>query len=181
MKKTLLVLILTLPFWGLGGCNKDDDKPADPVNLLPPITQTGAGTFGALVDGKPFIGKNPYFNCYYQFVDGGYYFGLGGEDERSLPQYIYILSENIQLKQGETYELLDVEKGNAYGGGGFIFSYTSSSQSYTNKTFTGELTITKLDFTNNIVSGTFWFDLKHPVTGERVKIREGRFDTRFTQ
>lgn len=51
----------------------------------------------------------------------------------------------------------------------------------TDGTYTGELTITKLDYTNNIVSGTFWFDLKHPATGETVKIREGRFDTHFTQ
>jgi len=44
----------------------------------------------------------------------------------------------------------------------------------------GELHITKLDFEKRIVSGTFWFDLKDPKTGERIEIREGRFDTLFT-
>jgi hypothetical protein len=53
--------------------------------------------------------------------------------------------------------------------------------SFTDKEYTGELIITKLDFINNIVSGTFWFDLENPFTGERVEIREGRFDTLFTQ
>jgi len=44
----------------------------------------------------------------------------------------------------------------------------------------GKLTITKLDFEKRIVSGIFWFDLQHPITGERIEIREGRFDTLFT-
>ncbi|MFC5981116.1 hypothetical protein [Flavobacterium salmonis] len=45
---------------------------------------------------------------------------------------------------------------------------------------TGELKITKLDFTNNIVSGTFWFDVKDD-KGVLHQIREGRFDMQFTQ
>ena len=66
-------------------------------------------------------------------------------------------------------------------GTGFTFSITDNQSSSTNSQFTGELSITKLDFTNNIVSGTFWFDIEHPVTGETVEIRNGRFDTLFTQ
>ena len=51
---------------------------------------------------------------------------------------------------------------------------------YTNNLNTGELKITKLDFTNNIVSGTFWFDVKD---NQNVvhQIRDGRFDMKFTQ
>ena len=177
MKKILLVLILTLPFWGLGGCNKDDDKPADPVDLLPPITQTGAGTFGALVDGKPFIDNTPYFNCFYQLVNGKYYFGIGADDDVGLLMSIFLGTEKKEIFEGETYPLLQILDNNAWGGGGF----RGTGFATTDKTYTGELTITKVDFTNNIVSGIFWFDLKHPATGETVKIREGRFDTHFTQ
>ena len=43
----------------------------------------------------------------------------------------------------------------------------------------GYLHITKFDFTNYIVSGTFEFDVVHPETGEIIEIREGRFDTKF--
>ena len=51
---------------------------------------------------------------------------------------------------------------------------------YTSNLNTGELKITKLDFTNNIVSGTFWFDVKD---NQNVvhQIRDGRFDMKFTQ
>ncbi|MFP9098780.1 hypothetical protein ACLI09_06990 [Flavobacterium sp. RHBU_24] len=31
--------------------------------------------------------------------------------------------------------------------------------------------------TTQLVSGTFWFDIKHPVNGNHIEIREGRFDT----
>lgn len=180
MKKTLLVLILSLPLWGLGGCNKDDDKPTDPVDLLPPITQTGAGTFGALVDSKPFIADNPWFNCYYQFVDGGYYFGIQGYDEVNSLVAIGIGTIKKEIFEGETYFLKEEINDSAYGIGGF---YTENSFQYsiTNQEYNGKLTILKLDFTNYIISGTFWFDLKNPFTGETVEIREGRFDTHFTQ
>jgi len=64
--------------------------------------------------------------------------------------------------------------------GGVTFPDIYFIYSETNSEYTGELTITKLDFEKNVVSGTFWFDLQHPVTGERIEIREGRFDTLFT-
>lgn len=38
-----------------------------------------------------------------------------------------------------------------------------------------------MDVENYIVSGTFSFDLIDPYTGETVEIREGRFDSHFTQ
>lgn len=66
-------------------------------------------------------------------------------------------------------------------GGAFKSSTVNVEFSNTSSTFTGEMTITKLDFENYIVSGTFWFNLKHPVTGDTVKIREGRFDSHFYQ
>uniref|UniRef100_UPI003899E6B3 DUF6252 family protein n=1 Tax=Tenacibaculum tangerinum TaxID=3038772 RepID=UPI003899E6B3 len=60
-------------------------------------------------------------------------------------------------------------------------SSTNYQVSHTSANYTGELTITRFDLTNKIVSGTFWFDIKHPTTGATVEIREGRFDTLFTQ
>nr|WP_315258204.1 hypothetical protein [uncultured Flavobacterium sp.] len=55
------------------------------------------------------------------------------------------------------------------------------SAPYTTNTInTGELKIAKLDFTNNIVSGTFWYDVKDN-NGVIHQIRDGRFDMQFTQ
>ena len=50
----------------------------------------------------------------------------------------------------------------------------------TSITTTGELKITKLDFNKNIVSGTFWFDVKDDKDVVH-QIREGRFDMKFSQ
>ena len=43
-------------------------------------------------------------------------------------------------------------------------------------TYKGEMTITKLDMEIQIISGTFWFDVQDPKTGETREVRDGRFD-----
>ena len=86
-----------------------------------------------------------------------------------------------QIEQGITYQLIEPINGNANGVAGITQSVGSGTNSYTNSQYAGKLTITKLDFTNHIVSGTFWFDIKNPYTNETVQIRDGRFDTIFTQ
>jgi hypothetical protein len=114
-------------------------------------------------------------------VDGEYYFGIGGNDNGSMPQNIYLQTDKKQIFQGQTYPLISLQDGNAYAGGGFSFSPTDNYQSYTDSNYTGELTITNLDFENHILSGTFSFDIEHPVTGETIQVRDGRFDTLFTE
>ncbi|RNI26808.1 hypothetical protein [Rufibacter latericius] len=42
----------------------------------------------------------------------------------------------------------------------------------------GELRITRLDHQKRIVAGAFWFDAINAV-GDKVKVREGRFDMKF--
>jgi len=51
------------------------------IDCLPEATQTGAGTFGCLVNGEPFVDNSGNFNCFYQLVDGEYYFGIRARDE----------------------------------------------------------------------------------------------------
>jgi hypothetical protein len=76
MKNLLLLLTLTLT---LSCCDKDDDKPKTELEKLPPTTQTGARTFGCLLDGIAFVTGNENLakDCVYQFVNG-YYFSLQG-------------------------------------------------------------------------------------------------------
>jgi hypothetical protein len=49
----------------------------------------------------------------------------------------------------------------------------------TNTSDSGEVIIKKLDSINRIVSGTFWFDAINP-SGEKVQIRSGRFDMKYS-
>ncbi len=180
MKTKTLFLLILLPFWGLVGCSNDDDAPPpNPVDLLPPATQTGENTFGCLLDGKAFLpggGVNP-LDCVYQYVDGGYYFSLQGNRRDSNYNLILIglSTKRLEIQEGAKYTLKKNINGDAYGTFAYnaVFSHTSNIE-------TGELTITKLDFENNIVSGTFWFDVKDD-NGVVHEIREGRFDMQYIQ
>ena len=65
--------------------------------------------------------------------------------------------------------------------GGYSITKNGVQNQYsTTPQVVGEMTITKLDFENNIVSGTFWFDAIND-EGEIVEVREGRFDMQFSQ
>jgi len=176
LKFTLLLFLATT----ISCCNNDDDNPpADPVDLLPPATQTGAGTFGCLLDGEVFLPGNTPNNldCVYQYVNGGYYFSLQGS-KRDSDQNIIRISLNtkkLEIHENEQYNLLENIDQSAYGSYFFNLDFY-----YTNQIETGELKITKLDFDNHIVSGTFWFDVMDS-DGVVHEIRDGRFDVRFTE
>lgn len=175
--KYCLILLLTTTL----ACHNDDDDnpPVDPVNQLPEATQTGAGTFGCLLDGEVFLPGNVpnKLDCVYQIVNGGYYFSLQGSKRDSNNNVIRISlnTKKMEIQQNETYILLENADRSVYGS--YFFN---TDFSYTNEIHTGELTITKLDFNNHIVSGTFWFDVKDS-NGVVHQIREGRFDVRFTE
>ena len=182
-KNIILILIISTFF---ACCTKDDNPtPAPtPVSQLPPATQTGLNTFGCLLDGEVFIPgiTNNSYNCFYQLVDGEYYFVVGANNQKKgILKSIAIGTEKKTISVGQTLNIFERINGNAYG-----IYYTGNSNTgidelmYTSTTNTGELKITKLDFTNNIVSGTFWFDVKD---NQNVvhQIRDGRFDMKFTQ
>ncbi|WGH75367.1 hypothetical protein P8625_15035 [Tenacibaculum tangerinum] len=173
-----LLLLVTITF-ALSCCSKDDNDPKEP---LPPATQTGAGTFACKVNGQNFIDTSGgYFNCFYQLIDGAYYFGVQGSDEVGMITSLNIGTTNKTITEGEILNLVENIDGNAWAGCRFLLNINSSEFSNTTQLYTGELTITRFDLTNKIVSGTFWFDIKHPTTGATIEIREGRFDTLFTQ
>lgn len=78
--KHFILLLLTL---SLCGCSKDDDQPTNPVDQLPSETQSGANTFGALIDGESFLPGfvvNPV-QCNYQLINGERYFFVSGRFE----------------------------------------------------------------------------------------------------
>lgn len=189
MKKILLIYCF-LSFVLLS-CKSDDDNSVNPVDQLPPATQTGANKAGCLVNGEVFLpkggGLGGNYNCYYQFVDGGYHFNMNFSDHTGAgTKGILIGTNNAIIEEGVTYSLNTITYGNGEGGRGGGYSHLNFSENIekyytTTPEVTGEMKITKLDFENNIVSGTFWFDAQELETGEIVEIREGRFDMRFTQ
>jgi len=181
MRKTIPIITFILT---LVSCSKDKPAYIPPVAQLPAETHYGANTFGCLIDGqilKPSLRSNSY-NCIYQLVNGEYYFHVtASNDKANILTAISIGTEKLQISEGEILSLEDRINGKCFGGyfkgnrnTGIIENY------YTVPPNTGELIITKLDFSNNIVSGTFWFDIED---NQHVihQIRNGRFDMHFTQ
>ncbi len=176
MKKLTLLFIMLI---ALSNCSNDDDNNSS--QNLPPATQTGANTVGCLVNGNVFLphkeGINAPVNCFYQFVDGKRYFSMNFADLRGeTNERVFIQTSEIILQENTVYTLNNNNEDNVgYIGGGGGYSLSVSSRYFTNAIQVGELTITKLDQSNSIISGTFWFDAINEA-GEVVEIREGRFD-----
>lgn len=182
--KPYLHLLLFISIFFFLGCKKT--KPA--IDQLPPETQTGAGTFGCLVDGKAFKPKGdpfggPIKSCAYQYINGGYYFQLHAKRDEStsttpIVNSVSIGTDSLLIEEGKTYKLTAPKQG-AVAGQYSTISLTTIINYKTTDLLEGELKITKFDETNRIVSGTFLFDAIND-KGEKVQVREGSFDMHYT-
>jgi len=160
------------------GCRKD--KPQE--DILPPATQTGAGTFGCKINGKVYIPKgtsgtgtpNPKIQ---------YDVDLNGNPYLSIETYQYPTNVNSGLIISFGY-LTNI--GFYSGLDSFRFAYGSLNTNMNCGISTLDTTIkvngggqiTKLDISNRIISGLFDFtSLKSGC--ETVRITEGRFDIKF--
>ncbi len=185
----LMVLAGIILFSGMQ-CEKEFPPGTPEIDKLPPITQTGAGTFGCLVDGKaltprgsPFGG--PIFQCNYQDLsvenEPEYYFVLSASDKKSYKDGIHgiqLSGDNVLLEE-KTFILSDLNTDGQFAGNFYIISNGSIIEYPTNSINTGELTILRFDYGNQIISGTFWFDGVNK-DGKKVEVRQGRFDVKFT-
>lgn len=182
MKLYVYLLLFISSSFFFAGCRKN--KPA--IDQLPPATQTGARTFGCLVDGKVFKPKGdlfsgPRLSCAYQYNNGGYSFQLKAkQDIGNGLLSIGIFTDSLPISQGVIIKLYEpFVKGKSFGLHGKYITGSSGSLYYSQPSGTGELHITKFDERNQIVSGTFWFDGVND-NGEKVLVREGRFDMPYT-
>jgi Family of unknown function (DUF6252) len=91
-----------------------------------------------------------------------------------------LYTDSLKILEGVKFNLRQRIQGLSSGS---YSSYTTGSpfQNYLTdgNDYKGEMQIKKLDPENQIVSGTFWFDAVN-ANGQKVEIREGRFDVRFT-
>jgi hypothetical protein len=91
-----------------------------------------------------------------------------------------IFTDSLKIKEGKISIDLVRKQGHAYGqfiGEGKNLGLDKILHQ-TSDIYKGELWIKKYDSVNHIVSGTFWFDAVNSL-GEKVEVREGRFDMRF--
>ncbi|CAN5282363.1 hypothetical protein BH23BAC2_BH23BAC2_26830 [soil metagenome] len=179
--KTPINLLLLILFFSFNSCSKQDDCD-NPVDCLPPATQTGANTAGCLVNGEVFLpggkslGSGSVLKAQYVFHNGSYIFGVSIRNRNGQNRMIQIESRNNKLEEGGKYFLKQNTDTTSSGlyllGGGLVDAFITTNQ------ISGEFKITHLDETSRIISGTFWFDAVNN-EGEIVQVREGRFDVRY--
>ncbi|WP_136465008.1 hypothetical protein [Flagellimonas onchidii] len=170
---TLLLALAT-------ACNNDDNStPENPADALPPATQTGEGTFGCLIDGKPFFPSRGQHrpSAFYQFVRGAYTLGISASRKTGSGENFVSIglgALDIEGLEETTYLLDKRNSGSLHGryllGGGTLQTGTTDENP-------GTLTITH--FTDEIVSGTFAFTVLDK-DGKEIKITDGRFDLKYT-
>lgn len=171
MKQLIFLLCLFLVI----GCKDDDDCQG--IDCLPAATQTGAGTFGCLVNGEPFVDNSGFFNCFYQLIDGEFFFGIQAEDDVSQITQVFLGSNESQIQLNNPITLNSDMPGNFYGG----ISLINLGGNIRTSINSGSITFTEFNTDSNIVSAVFEFSIQIPSTGETVEITEGRFDSFFTQ
>lgn len=173
MKKTFYYLFLILPLWLLGSCEDDDDNtPTNPIDQLPPATQTGANTFGCLVNGELFVVKNTsLLTAIYQgnILQLGAYYKTDNQDKG------IIIWLDTEIETGTTYVLNENISNIAY-----FKDFISGCTDY--QTFTpnsGTITINSFNQNQFIISGTFEFEVSSPNCQENINITNGRFDLQY--
>ncbi|MFI5137512.1 MAG: DUF6252 family protein [Sphingobacteriales bacterium] len=168
-----------------------------PVTQLPPATQTGANTFGCLINGQAFLPHNngnifnfdpPALQASYVYT-GGYYFSILADNHNSDGSItnITVETDSLSISQGQSFKLTASYAHGTTGAGGSagaaynIFGPSGIYNYYTSANLaSGLLTITYLDSQKRIVSGTFYFNVLNN-TNDTVKITNGRFDMHYTR
>lgn len=170
--KKLFYLLLILPLFSLTGCKDDDNNPITPIDQLPPVTQTGANTFGCLINGEPFVVSNAsLLTAIYQggILQLGAYYETNNQDRG------IIIWLDREIEVGMTYTLNDDVSNIA-----FFKDYMLGCTDY--ETFTpnsGTITINSFNQDQYTISGTFEFQVSSSSCQGNIYITNGRFDLQY--
>ncbi|MCA8832565.1 DUF6252 family protein [Hymenobacter pini] len=177
------ILVLSLAGLLFGSCHTNEPSPS-PESQLPPATQTGANTFGCLLNGQAFtpngsdgsMGSNFIVTYDPTYNNGSLVIGAfryTTPRDQSTFQRISMFTDNIHgvgvypltlLKHQEAL-FQDARKNCVFYPGDSHFRK-------------GTLIITRLDAARGIISGTFDFTLYKPGC-DSVVVTKGRFDKKL--
>ena len=174
--------LLLAALLGLCQCKHTDPAPPKPEDQLPPATQTGANTFGCLLNGQPWLptyGLTGLTGPFRVSYDPGY---SGGSLQirvhrivSGLPDGQDFIIGGAPISKEGNYVIGNTAPCGVYYSTGL---QSGPCQEYYNApglTMHGQLTITHLDMTKGIISGTFTFTLAQPGC-DTLKVTQGRFD-----
>ena len=175
MKK---ILISCLSIALLVSCKKE-------ISELPADTQTGANTFGAKVNGVLWapqgFGSFPANDILEARMAGSILF-INARNFSSSPNETEFQLTIFNVTAPGTYQFnTDVIHPNGAASYGYYVkrNITPQNEWLTSSTFTGSVTITRIDDVNMIVSGTFQFNAGSIYNTEVLLVTEGRFDVKI--
>jgi hypothetical protein len=194
MKNTILTLLFIV---FLTSCSKDNATETTPPDQLPLATTSGANTAGCSINGKLLIPKNgsqaiggpliyglkyhlgnsfgnPLFNDYFAVtirnkkdLDGDNIYIHLNEMTQGTGTYILGQSNGNYFTASPNNNHVILKRGENTGN---VVTYISNPTS-------GTISITRFDYPNKIISGTFSFSLYNANNpSEIIQISEGRFD-----
>lgn len=170
--KKILLLLFTISLLSTTACNSDDDAgPTDPIDQLPDATQTGENTFGCLINGESFEVSNTN-DLVAIFQQGQLQFGANSEQNGEENSFNFNIID--PLDENITYNLGN----NSYNVGYSIILDNSFCIYEFDDTLEGNVTFSKIDRTNYIISGTFSFSTVKE-NCEDIIITNGRFDLQY--
>ena len=156
------------------------------LEKLPPITQTGANTFGCLVDGKAWLpnGSKPQtggsnIQVYVDPTFQGGRFSITGNNYNEPNQYISIGS--FKCISAGFFDFDSSYNGVQFYRNRLGSNYVDYSTNDIGIFKKGFINITKYDLTTGIFSGTFEGKLfkVNGSYGDTIKITNGRFDVKL--
>ena len=177
MKKILFIapVLALFALCCLPGCGVSPT----PKEVLPAASQTGANTFGCLLNGKVWLPKgfNGTSNLSLSYDPT---FNKGAFDLRSYrypdnsTRVQYVILALDSLSATGFYPVEDIHQDVQFSDSNTCHYYSFDSTVHR----TGAITITKFDLMKGIISGTFLFNLSK--TGcDSIKVTEGRFDVKL--
>lgn len=176
MKKIFTAVLALVLF---AACNKEVDE-------LPPVTQTGANTFGAKVDGELWAPKGfgpfPANDILQARMTGTSFLTIDAKNFASSPNETQFQILVAGVTGPGTYQLNnDVVLPSSSSYGYYVKrNITPLNEWVTSASIGGSVTITRLDTVNKVVSGTFQFNAMNLYnTPQQLTVTEGRFDIKL--
>ena len=188
MKKNLIRLscLLLLAFASCKSCKKD----VAPTDQLPAATQTGANTFGCVINGEGWVPNGESTIPITRPINGGYdvpnkivYLRLYSSNGANMYLYVKNVAEaGRYFLNKDTYPRPTAISPENYGlytiDGATIddpdYNYITTSQ------ITGYIDFTVVNPITTQLSGTFEFEGIDFPSGKKIKITNGRFDLNQT-
>ena len=184
MSLRVCLCVTLLAFASCKSCKKD----ADPENTLPPATQTGANTFGAVINGQAWVPNGRSTIPAIKPINDGYigyepkysvHIRTYASDKSGLQLYVRSVTKpgRYPLSFDTGTDLVNPSTKNFglyYAYGATIddpdYNYITTSQG------TGFVDFVVADTANKRLAGTFEFEGIDFPSGKRIKVTGGRFD-----